>query len=381
MSLKYVVEFYQGIKKGLAYDLDSLFLYAKLVFIKRVEDADNFERAFAFHFYGIDIPAVKEGDPELLYTQQFRDWLKEAIDKGELPKHPQWELGLEELTRRFWDTLKKQMEAHHGGSKWIGTGGSSPFGHSGQATKGIRMYGESQNRSAVKVIGQRRYVDYSSSNSLKGDNIRQALSLMKNMLPAGAYSQLDVDETIRKTARNGGEIELIFSREVLDKIKVVLLLDNGGSSMMPWVDLCRLLFSKMKDRFREFTPYYFHNSIYGNLYKDPQRLNPLPTDKLLLLSPETRVFIVGDASMAPEELYRPKGSIYMDANDDEESSLVWLTRLKNRFSHLVWLNPIAEHEWDITYGNWTIQKISQIIHMEDLSLKGIKKAVEYLANR
>ncbi|MBF0237991.1 MAG: hypothetical protein HQM12_09820 [SAR324 cluster bacterium] len=377
VSMTYVIDFYKGLEKGLVETLDDLFLFARLNFVKKVEHMDAFERAFAMYFFGVDIPAIAEGDMGLFQTKQFREWLQQAIQRGELPAQP-WNLSYDELMKRFWDTVREQMEAHNGGNRWVGTGGTSPFGNSGAAQPGVRAFGGGQNRSAVKVIGERNYIDYSASNTLSGENIRQALSLLKNIIPAGPESELDVGETVYKTSRNGGEIELIFKKELRDKIRVILLIDNGGTSMMPWVDVTRMLFSKFRDRIKELKTYYFHNTVYGTVYSDPQRYKAIPTKKLLEENPETRVIFMGDASMAPEELVSRYGSIYFDAGDDSEASYAWLQRIRKRFKYSVWLNPIPSYEWDITYGSWTLQKIREVIHMEDLTLRGIKKAVEYL---
>src|SRR3954447_1258566 len=377
VSLTDSLDFYRGMERGLAPDLDSLFVFARLCFVRRVEHMDSYERAFAFHFYGIDLPRVAEGDPELLNTPQFRQWLKEAARRGELPPQALWTFPPGELMKRFWETVRKQMEEHHGGSRWIGTGGNSPFGHSGNSQGGVRVHGEGGKLSASKVIGERRYIDYSSTNVLSGANLAQALTSLKKLSPAGARDQLDLDATIHESARNGGEIELVFRRDLLDRIEVVLLIDNGGSSMLPHVDLTRLLFAKVRDRIKRCTTYFFHNTVYGAVYKDPQRRRPLATPELLKRSPDTRLLIVGDASMAPEELLYASGSLYFD-DGDAESSLRWLERLRDRFRHTVWLNPIPKELWPQVYGRATIQKIGEVFHMEDLTLGGIKRAMAWL---
>jgi uncharacterized protein with von Willebrand factor type A (vWA) domain len=377
VSLTDSLDFYRGMERGLAPDLDSLFLFARLCFVRRVEHMDSYERAFAFHFYGIDLPRVAQGDPELLNTPQFRQWLKEAVRRGELPPQALWTFPPGELMKRFWETVRKQMEEHHGGSRWIGTGGNSPFGHSGNSQGGVRVHGQGGKLSASKVIGERRYIDYSSTNVLSGANLAQALTSLKKLSPAGARDQLDLDATIHESARNGGEIELVFRRDLLDRIEVVLLIDNGGSSMLPHVDLTRLLFAKVRDRIKRCTTYFFHNTVYGAVYKDPQRRRPLATPELLKRSPDTRLLIVGDASMAPEELLYASGSLYFD-DGDAESSLRWLERLRDRFRHTVWLNPIPKELWPQVYGRATIQKIGEVFPMEDLTLGGIKRAVAWL---
>ncbi|HEV8579582.1 MAG TPA: hypothetical protein VGX68_10935 [Thermoanaerobaculia bacterium] len=378
VSLTDAVDFYRGLERGLAPDLDSLFLFARLTFVRRVEHMDAYERAFAFHFYGIDLPRVAEGDPALLETPQFREWLKEAVRRGELPAHALWTFPPGELMQRFWETLRKQQEAHHGGSRWIGTGGNSPFGHSGNASGAVRALGQGGGRSALKVIGERRYIDYSDDNALSGANLAQALAALKKLAPAGPRDQLDLDATIHQSARNGGEIDLVFRRALLDRIEIVLLIDNGGASMLPYVDRTRLLFAKVRDRFKRRDTYFFHNTIYGSLYKDPQRRVPLPTGQLLRRSPETRLLILGDASMAPDELLYARGALTWDT-DDGEPSLRWLERLRDRFRHAVWLNPIPKENWPEAYGRTTIKRIGEVFRMEDLTLGGIKRAVEWLS--
>jgi uncharacterized protein with von Willebrand factor type A (vWA) domain len=378
VSMTEALDFYQGLEKGLAPDLDALFLFARLCFVRRVEHMDAYERAFAFHFYGIDLPRVAEGDPELLNTPQFRAWLKEAIRKKELPPQALWTMSPEELMKRFWDTVREQTKAHRGGSRWVGTGGNSPFGHSGNAKGGVRVFGTGAGRSALKVIGERRYVDYADETALHGSNLSQALSALKKFVPAGPRDQLDLDATIQQSAKNGGEIDLVFRRDLLDRIEVVLLIDNGGASMLPYVQLTRLLFGKVRDRIKRLTTLFFHNTIYGAVYKDARRLAKLPTEELLKRNPETRLLVLGDASMAPDELLYPRGAIYYYDADDDEPSLVWLRRLRDRFRHSVWLNPIPKESWQSAYGRFTIQKIRELFPMEDLTLGGIKRAVERL---
>jgi uncharacterized protein with von Willebrand factor type A (vWA) domain len=245
------------------------------------------------------------------------------------------------------------------------------------------VFGEGGQRSALKVIGERRYVDYADTNNLVGANLSQALASLKSLAPAGPRDQLDLDATISESARNGGEIDLVFRRDLLDRNEVVLLIDNGGSSMLPWVPLTRLLFAKVRDRFKRADTYFFHNTIYGKVYKDARRWDPLPLRELLKRKPDTRLLFVGDASMAPEELLYGRGAIDYMAEDpqDAEPSLVSLQRLRDRFRHSVWLNPIPKESWRDAYGNLTLHKIAEVFQMEDLTLGGIKRAVELLKGK
>lgn len=379
ISMHEVMDFHHGLEKGMVHDLDELYVFARLSLIKRVEHMDMFHRAFVYYFYDIELPAVSEGDPAILDSPEFRKWLTEAIQSGELPPHAHWKMPAEELMKKFWDTFKEQMEEHNGGSKWIGTGGNSAFGHSGNSERGVRVFGQPGGGSAIKVMGDRNYVNYSADHTLSGANLRQALDSLKHLKHRGPETELNLDETIYRTSKNGGEIELIFERDLRDKIKVVLLIDNGGYSMTPYVDITRLLFSKMNDRFKEITTYYFHNTIYNTVYKNPARTKPHPTAKLLTLPRDTRILIMGDASMAPEELMYSSGMIDMSEPSQPHASIDWLKALKKRFPYMVWLNPIPQHEWDISA--WTLEQIREVFHMEELTLRGIKQTVDYLNSR
>jgi len=379
VTIENILEFEKAIEKGLITDIDELYTVLKLIHVKRIEDIDNFDRAFSSYFLGLDLPKIEDISNlyRLLENKPFKEWLEAEIDKGNLRLDDvRWNIPPEELFKRFIETVMKQTEEHHGGSKWVGTEGTSPFGHSGKSHRGIRVYGESGRMSAIKVLGDRRYINYSVDAGLKSENIRQALGFLKNMVPKGPKDEIDLDETIYRTAKNGGEIEFIFKSELRDDINVALLIDNGGYSMTPYARSVSLVFSKMKDRFRDLSTFYFRNCIYGDLFTDMQRTKQYPTEKFLAKRPDTRVIIIGDASMAPEELFSPQGSIEYGV-DDSKPGYYWLEQINKRFKYCVWLNPIRKSKWD-GYGSQTFQAIRKIFHMEDLTLGGIKGMVEYL---
>ena len=373
-----LLEMNRGLEKGIVKDLDDLFVLTRLCFVRHVEHMDAFERAFAFYFFGIDIPAVAEGDYALFQTKQFKEWLQQAIERGELPPRAKWDMNPDELMKKFWDTVREQMKAHHGGNRWVGTGGTSPYGHSGNSERGVRAEGKSTNRAALNVIGDRRYVEYADATSLRGENIRQALEAMRHMQRVGAHSQLNMDETIRRTVKNLGEIELAFDRERLDRMKLILMIDNGGESMLPHVDLTQLLFSKLHDRFDDIHTYFFHNTIHSRVWKDDMRSQPVDLEKILQQNPATRLVIIGDASMAPEELQFPHAYRYYDSVDGMPS-IYWLRTLADRFAYATWLNPISRAAWDTIYGNWTIRAIREIFPMEDMTLGGIRAMAKRLS--
>lgn len=380
-STEDLLELNAGLGRGMVQSLDDLFVFSRLVFVRRVEHMDAFERAFLLYFYGVDVPAVAEGDPDLLNSRQFQEWLAREIAQGRLPKKQLWQYDPEELMRKFWDTLREQLEEHHGGSKWLGTRGNSPFGHSGNAARGVRVGGASQNRSALKVLGERRYVQYSDRQQLRAENLRQALESMKHMKNEGPRDRLNLDKTIQATSRNGGDIELVFERDLRDKISVLLFIDNGGYSMMPFVDITRLLFAKLHERFEDLQTFYFHNTLYEKVWSDYRRTRPVPVEEILQRREDVRIVIMGDATMAPEELESPGGNLSSYGRSAPRSSIYWLGRISERFRHTCWLNPIPREHWGDTYGAYTLHRIGDIFHMEDMTLGGIKGMADFLSER
>jgi uncharacterized protein with von Willebrand factor type A (vWA) domain len=383
VSMKYVLEFHEALNRGLGGDLDQVYTLLRLICIKRLEHIDPFERAFAKYYLDIDIPPPGEPvDMEgLLESKPFREWLDVYLkEKGMKLNQVLWEESAEELLKKFLETIAAQTGAHHGGGKWIGTGGYSPWGHSGYSERGFRIGGASRNRSAIKVLGDRRYANYSVKSELKKENIRQVLGSLKRLTPAGPKTELDLDETIRLTAKNAGEIELAFMPEIRDKIKVLLLIDNGGYSMDRYVPLVRIVFSKMYDRFKDIKTYFFHNCIYHNVYTDSMRTRPFPTEKLMQESRNTRVFVIGDAAMAPEELLLVGGSISW-RNYNDMPGYSWLKKIRGHFPYSVWLNPIPKDDWDYAWGAFTIGKVRDVFHMEEMTLEGMKNSVEYLSQQ
>ncbi len=376
VSVQYILEFYQALRRGLAANLEQLFLLARLIFVKRVEHYDIFQQVFAAFFLGSDLARRKLIDwEELLAGKPFRDWLQEQIDSGLLSPEQISEFANDELLARFWETVLAQQSQHQGGSTWVGTLGRSPFGHSGQSAGGLRVYGRSLYRSAQKVLAERRYVDYSEKSSLSNENLRQALAALKSLRPVGPESELDVDETIARTAKNGGEIELVFARELRNRLKLIVLLDNGGYSMDPHIPLVRTIFNKLRDLFRDIQYYYFHNCIYGAVYKDPRRTEAVKWERFLAEAKSTRLVIIGDANMAPSELMAAHGSLDIRASE-RKPGLDWLQELRAAYPVCVWLNPIRKDYW--AHESLTVRQIGQVFQMEDLTLAGLKRAVAHL---
>jgi uncharacterized protein with von Willebrand factor type A (vWA) domain len=375
VSLRHVLEFYEALEKGLAPDLDRLFVLLRLIFVKKLEYFDAFEQTFASYFLGSDHDRSPRLAREFWESKAFRLWLEEEVRRGALAEEDFDRLPLEDLLRRFWEIALQQAGKHRSGHTWIGTGGTSPFGHSGAEREGVRACGESVHRSALKVIESRRYIDYAASAPLRAENVRQALAALRHMVPTGPATELDVEETVARSSRNGGEIELIFRRELRNRIQVVVLLDNGGSSMVPYVDVVKLVFARMRDQLRDLDYYYFHNCIYGCAYSDPERRTPYPLHQLLRRDPETRLIVIGDANMAPAELLLSNGAIDYFSKV-RVPGRDWLLQLRARFPRSVWLNPISREHW--AGESSTIDSVEEIFPMEDLTLSGIRKAVELL---
>ena len=374
VSVRYVLEFYDGIRKGLAPDLDGLFLLARLVFVKKVEHYDTFERVFAAFFLGTGSWQMPEWE-EAFAGKPFEEWLREQVEKGVITPDELREFEIEELLKRFWETLLKQDSAHHGGRTWVGTGGRSPFGHSGSAGGGVRVYGRGRHGTAQKVIGRRNYINYSEKSRLSGNNVSQALALLKNLKRAGPETELEIDETICRTAKNGGEIELVFARELRDRLKLVVLMDNGGYSMEPYLQLVKSVFGKIRDSFKDLKFYYFHNCLYGTVFENMERTQAAPWETLVSRGADTHLIIIGDANMAPSELMAANGSLYFHTCD-RRPGVEWLKLLRAAFPASVWLNPIQRQYWAAESN--TIEQIGRIFPMEDLTLGGIRNAVQIL---
>ncbi|MDP3283033.1 MAG: hypothetical protein Q8M56_01210, partial [Desulfobacterales bacterium] len=252
---------------------------------------------------------------------------------------------------------------------------TSPVGHSGNHPGGMRVGGGSRNRSAVKVAMERRYRDYSLDGPLTQAMVGEALKRLRNMIPSGPKNRVNVDETIYQTMKNAGEIEIVFDRVLKDRLKVVIAIDNGGWSMDPYVLVVQTLFDYARSQFKDLKTYFFHNTVYGTIWQDPSRYKkPQKIDEFARFDPETRLVLVGDASMAPYELMASDGSIHIEERSGKPS-LECLKFLSKNFRHSVWLNPMQSNMWGYTQ---TISAIGRIFPMFELSIDGLEKAVAHL---
>ena len=351
---------HRALDKGLIASLDDFYTSARAILVKSERYFDLFDQVFAHHFKGAEMPDVEGYALDEMARAMLEEWLKNPKDMADaldMDEEQLKKLSPEELIEYFKERLKEQTEEHHGGSKWIGTGGTSPVGHSGFHPGGMRVGGVSRNKSAVKVAMDRRYKDYSLSGPLTQAMMGEALKRLRNMIPSGPKDQVNVDETIYQTMRNGGEIEIVFYRDLKDRLKVIIAIDNGGWSMEPYVQVVQTLFDYARAQFKEIKTFFFHNTIYSTLWKDAARYKqPVKIDEFLRYDPETRFIVVGDASMAPYELMAADGSIHLEERSGRRS-IDCLQMLADTFTHSVWLNPIQTNMWAYTQ---TINTISNV---------------------
>ena len=366
---------------GIINSLDAFYTAARSILVKSERYFDLYDQVFAHHFEGAELEDPDEFELTDVARAMLEEFLKDpesvaealGVDEEELKK-----LSPEELLEYFLERLREQTEAHHGGNKWIGTRGRSPVGHSGDHPEGMRIGGVSRNKSAIKIAMERRYKDYSQEGPLTQAQIGEALKRLRNMIPMGPRDQVNIDETIYQTMKNAGEIDIVFDRDLRDRLKVILAIDNGGWSMDPYVDIVQTLFNYTRAQFKDFKTLYFHNTIYDNLWEDPPRhRKPYPIDELVRRDPETRFIILGDASMAPYELMATDGSIYIEERSGR-ASFERLQFIADTFPYSVWLNPKLEYEWSYTR---TIEMIREIFPMFELSLDGLEEMVIHLMRK
>jgi uncharacterized protein with von Willebrand factor type A (vWA) domain len=362
----------EALSRGCIHNLDEFYFLARAILVKSEAFYDHYDIAFQEYFTGTETPAE--------ITGQVLDWLKGNLDRPGFAEELARASGmsLEELMKELEKRLKEQTTQHDGGSKWIGRGGTSPFGHSGHASKGIRIGGESGGGHAVKIAQERRFRNYRHDLTLDVRQIKMALRGLRQLTQSGPQDELDLDKTIRSIARNAGEIELIWRRRRKNTVKVLLLMDVGGS-MEPFALLCSQLFSAAHSstHFGDFQHYYFHNCIYDNLYRDIERQDAVSTEHLLrTLEPDYKVLLVGDARMDPYELIDRFGAIsYYERNDT--AGIVWLKRIAEHFLHVAWLNPADSRFWI----HPTVQEIGRLFPMFPLTLDGLGDAVKSLVTK
>ncbi|GBC63103.1 hypothetical protein DENIS_4092 [Desulfonema ishimotonii] len=371
----------KALNKGLINSLNDFYTASRAILVKSERYFDLFDQVFAHRFEGAELPDIGGVEIDEMARTLLEEWLKnpkllaKALDEDEEKLS---RMTPAELIDYFRERLKEQTEAHHGGSKWIGTGGTSPTGHSGYHPGGMRVGGVSRNKSAVKVAMDRRYRDYSLEGPLTQAMMGEALKRLRNMIPSGPKDRVNVDETIYQTMKNAGEIEIIFEQSLKDRLKVILAIDNGGWSMDPYIPVVQTLFDYARAQFKELKTYFFHNTIYDNIWGDPARYRkPKKVSEFARFDPETRLIILGDASMAPYELMTADGSIHLEERSGRPS-IEQLRFLSETFPRCVWLNPVPERMWGYTR---TITMIRGIFPMFELSIDGLESAISHLMTK
>jgi len=360
----------EALAGGYINSLDDFYFLARAILVKSESYFDHYDVAFQEYFTGIETPA------EIL--EQVLDWLKNPLERLPLSEEERAkfdQMKFDELLKELEKRLKEQNEQHDGGGYWVGRGGYSPFGHSGYHPAGIRIGGQGGGRGALQIAAERHFQNYRSDLTLDTRQIRVALRGLRQLTRIGDEDELNLEETIRATTDNAGELEFIWERSRKNMVKVLLLMDVGGS-MEPYAQICSQLFSAAhsSNHFKDFQYYYFHNCIYDNLYKDIERYETVSTDHLLdILEQDYKVLLVGDARMASYELIERWGAIdYYERN--EIPGIVRLQRIYEHFTHAVWLNPEEPRYWI----HPTVRAVGKIFPMFPLTLDGLGEATKKL---
>lgn len=368
-----------GGEGGLAFsDRAEFYELVRLCMVKDEKYFDKFDRAMADYFDGVDSLDIEELMAKLGKIPQ--EWLDLKLDPKNLTIEQRRLLkkygSLEELMKALEQRLKEQKERHQGGNKWVGTGGTSPFGAYGDHPEGIRVGGESRQKSAVKVWEQRQYRDLDSDNQLETRSLQMALRNLRKFARTGSQLELDINKTIKKTAQKG-ILDIQMHPERRNRVKVLMLFDIGGS-MDSYIAECERLFTASKNEFKTLEFFYFHNCVYEYVWTENARrmASAVPTlDILHKYASDYRVIFVGDASMAPYELISVGGSVeYMS----QDTGKAWLKRIVGHFDKVAWLNPEDKGYWQYTQTIGMIQDIMNG-HMYPMTLHGIEDMTKYLA--
>jgi uncharacterized protein with von Willebrand factor type A (vWA) domain len=352
--------------------MDDFYYLSRTSLVKDEKHYDKFDRAFAAYFKGVEMVAD--------FTKPIpADWLRQEMERilsaeqiANAPKMD-WDELMETLKKR----LEEQKERHEGGSKWIGTGGTSPFGHGGKNPQGIRIGGKGGNKSAVKVWDQRAYRDYDDTQELGTRNIKVALRRLRKFARLGNEFELDLPDTIRATAANAGWLDIKMIPERHNNVKVLLLMDVGGT-MDEHIQRVEELFSAVKGEFKHLEFYYFHNCVYDYMWKNNKRRFAEKFDTWDIIrkyNKDYKLIFVGDATMSPYEILQPGGSVEYN---NEEAGAEWLQRLTHAFPKFAWINPEPQGVWQYRQS---ISVIQQLIgpRMYPLTLKGLEDTMRMLS--
>lgn len=379
VTTRELLDLHALLDKGVVFaDREQFYELIRLCMVKDEKYFDKFDRAMADYFEGIDTLDIDELMAKLGNIP--KEWLELKLDPNNLTEAQRRLLkkygSLEALMQALEERLKEQKERHQGGNKWVGTGGSSPFGAYGDHPEGVRVGGESRKRSAVKVWEQRKYRDLDTDNQLETRSMQMALRKLRKFARDGAADELDIGSTIKKTAQKG-MLDVQLRPERRNRVKVLMLFDIGGS-MDSYIEACERLFAAAKNEFKTLEFFYFHNCVYEYVWTENARrsASAVPTlDVLHKYGSDYRVIFVGDAAMSPYELLSVGGSVeYMS----QDTGQAWLKRITDHFDKVAWLNPEAPSYWQYTQTIGLIKDIMQG-HMYPMTLHGIEDMTKYLA--
>ena len=370
-----LLDLLEAMEQRLAFgDMDDFYSLSRAILVKDEKYYDRFDRAFGLHFQDLEAldDVIEAMIPDDWLRSEFMKQLSEE-DKAKIESLG----GLEELIEQFKERLEEQKKRHSGGNNWIGTEGTSPFGNDGYHPEGIRVGGESKNKRAVKVWDRRDFKNLDDGVELGTRNIKIAMRRLRKFARTGATEELDLDDTIKSTARNAGLLDIKMVPERHNAVKVLLFLDVGGS-MDPHVKVCEELFSAARTEFKHLEYFYFHNFLYESVWKNNIRRFNERTATLDLMhkyAHDHKVVFVGDASMSPYEIMQPGGSV---EHWNEESGELWMRRLRETYEKCIWINPVPEDEWEYTQS---IAITRQLMDgkMYPLTLRGLEDGMSFLS--
>lgn len=375
VTTRELLDLMQGLKQHIAFaDMDEFYYFSRACLVKDEKYFDRFDRAFGLHFKEL------EALDDIIEALIPDDWLRAEFMK-DLTEEEKAKIeslgGLEKLIEEFKKRLEEQEERHEGGNKWVGTGGTSPFGQEGYHPEGIRVGPNGGNKKAVKVWEKRDYKNLDDSVQLGTRNIKVALRRLRKFARTGAAEELDLDDTIGSTARNAGLLDIKMVPERHNAVKVLLFFDVGGS-MDPHVKVCEELFSAARTEFKHMKNFYFHNFLYESVWSNNIRRHNERTPLLDIMhkySHDYKVIFVGDASMSPYEIVQPGGSV---EHWNEESGETWMRRLQEVYDKVIWLNPVPEEDWQYTQSVSVTHQLMEG-HMYPLTLQGLEEGMGYLS--
>ena len=375
VTTRELLDLMEGLKRHVAFsDMDDFYYFSRTCMVKDEKYFDRFDRAFGTHFKEL------EGLDDIIEALIPDDWLRSEFMKN-LSDEEKEKIeslgGLEKLIEEFKNRLEEQKERHQGGNKWVGTGGTSPFGQEGYHPEGIRVGPNGGNKKAVKVWDKRDFKNLDDSVQLGTRNIKVAMRRLRKFARTGAADELDLDDTISSTARNAGMLDIKMVPERHNAVKVLLFFDVGGS-MDPHVKVCEELFSAARTEFKHMKNFYFHNFVYESVWGNNIRRHNERTQMLDILhkySRDYKVIFVGDASMSPYEIVQSGGSV---EHWNEESGEVWMRRLQDVYDKIIWINPTPEEDWQFTQS---VAITHQLLEgkMYPLTLKGLEEGMAYLS--